>query len=206
MKVFLPLVVAVLLAAAGALPAAAQQMESHLHMDHVLKAWPETSGGAGLLPAAQASANDALQAAWFVRAYATTGDRARVRDSARSLAAVLTQGFGLRRAASGVADHIRFAADAADASDNVKLHAVHVATSAENVVRWTDEAMALARSAQFATRPGAATETARRIYSLVEQIIDGTDADGDGSISWTEGEGGLAQAAQHMGFMAQGEM
>jgi hypothetical protein len=203
MKHLPPLVLALFVIAAGAFPAAAQQMESHLHMDHVLKAWPQTAGGAGLLPAAQASANDAYRAAWFVRGYA--GDRSRVRDSVRGLVAALNQNFGLRRAAAGIADHIGFAAAAADASDNVKLHAVHVAASAANVVRWADEAVALARTVRFSTRPGVAEDAAARIYTLVEQMIGGVDADGDGTISWRDGEGGLAQAEQHMGFMVQGE-
>ena len=36
-------------------------------------------------------------------------------------------------------------------------------------------------------------------------MLDGMDADGDGEITWQEGEGGLAQAAQHMQFMKEGE-
>ena len=44
-----------------------------------------------------------------------------------------------------------------------------------------------------------------RMNELAGQLREGVDANGDGQITWEEGEGGLAQAEQHMGFMQQGE-
>jgi hypothetical protein len=40
---------------------------------------------------------------------------------------------------------------------------------------------------------------------VTAQLISGEDADGDGQVSWREGEGGLEQAEQHMGFLLRGE-
>jgi len=40
---------------------------------------------------------------------------------------------------------------------------------------------------------------------LAEELVSGRDANGDGTISWQEGEGGLDQVQQHMGFIAAAE-
>jgi hypothetical protein len=51
----------------------------------------------------------------------------------------------------------------------------------------------------------AATPLVIEIETLTEAILAGTDANGDGTASWEESEGGLAQPAQHMRFMQEGE-
>jgi hypothetical protein len=43
------------------------------------------------------------------------------------------------------------------------------------------------------------------IETLTQAILVGSDANGDGTVSWEQNEGGLAQAAQHMQFMQEGE-
>ena len=40
---------------------------------------------------------------------------------------------------------------------------------------------------------------------MLVRIVEGFDANKDGTTGWQEGEGGLAQAGQHMGFMSKGE-
>ncbi|MBL4873266.1 MAG: hypothetical protein JKY41_07695, partial [Rhodobacteraceae bacterium] len=37
------------------------------------------------------------------------------------------------------------------------------------------------------------------------QLLDGRDANGDGSVTWQEDEGGLLDTQKHMGFMRTGE-
>ena len=41
--------------------------------------------------------------------------------------------------------------------------------------------------------------------ALTDAIVNGVDADGDGRVGWQEGEGGLAQATQHLGLLKRGE-
>jgi hypothetical protein len=41
--------------------------------------------------------------------------------------------------------------------------------------------------------------------TLTQAIVAGTDANGDGTVGWGADEGGLAQAAQRMQFMKDGE-
>jgi hypothetical protein len=114
-------------------------------------------------------------------------------------------GYGVQRAAQGVAQHVRFAADSEDASDNVKLHATHVETSAGNVVAWSQRIVELGQQVQTASSPAEAAPLVVEIETLTQAILAGTDANGDGTVSWEESEGGLAQAAQHMQFMQEGE-
>jgi hypothetical protein len=114
-------------------------------------------------------------------------------------------GFGVRQAAQGVAQHVGFAADSEDASDNVKLHAGHVETSAGNVLVWSERVVELGQQVQAASSAAEAAPLVAEMQTLTATILAGTDANGDGTVSWAESEGGLAQAAQHMRLMQEGE-
>ena len=192
-------------------PAAAQS-DAHAHIGHVMTGWSDTPGGAGLLPTARSEATVAVQHAGY--AAGDTGDLGSMQaHTAHVLHAIDPgvepqgpgAGYGLRKAAQGVAAHIGFAAKSADASDNVKLHAEHVGTAAGNVVAWSEEIIALGLAVRSVDNAGEAAPMVLQIKSLTKQIAAGTDADGDGSVSWKKGEGGLAQAEAHMGFMMAGE-
>ena len=83
--------------------------------------------------------------------------------------------------------------------------APHVATSANNVVQWAGEAIAVARQIQSGTELAATWALARQLNKLASELTLGVDANGDGSIGWQEGEGGLQQAEQHANLMKKGE-
>ncbi len=101
--------------------------------------------------------------------------------------------------------HVNFAAGSDGASENVKLHAKHVSTSAENTVGWTKQIVTLGKHVQASTSAADAAAKLRLIDKLVAQLGDGTDANGDGKVTWVKGEGGLGQSQLHMGFMSKGE-
>lgn len=209
--------VAILLVAGtnlGTREAGAQQKESHLHIDHVMTSWNETPDQRGLLPTAEAEAATALEQ---INLMLENSDdlEAMKKCMTRALHALAPSrrsrgpglGYGVRRAARGVVQHIGLAASADDASDNVELHALHVSTSAGNVVAWVEEVVRMSRqvTGTIPAYRSAAIIAAQQIHDLVVHMIEGYDANADGTIGWQEGEGGLAQARQHMGFMAQGE-
>jgi hypothetical protein len=169
---------------------------SHLHMGHVLTAMKGTPGGTGLLAAAEAEIAIAVQHAGF--AVSKPGNLASIKTHTGHVLHTIApkietkgpgKGYGVKRAAAGVTKHIGFASSPAGASKNVKLHSTHVATSAINVLVWADEVIALAK----------------KMLALTKAMRDGTDANGDGKITWVNGEGGLKDARKHMGFMAKGE-
>jgi hypothetical protein len=185
---------------------------SHVHMGHVLTGWQDTPEQMGLLPTAQAEAEVAAQHAGFAASRPDDLDWMKL-HAVHVVHAIDPSvepegpglGYGVHQAAQGVAQHVRFAADSEDASDNVKLHATHVETSAGNVVVWSQRIVELGRQVQTASSAAEAAPLVVEIETLAQAILAGTDANGDGTVSWEESEGGLAQAAQHMQFMQEGE-
>jgi hypothetical protein len=185
---------------------------AHMHVGHVADAFRGTPEGQGLLPAAVAEAQVAAQHAGLAARDPTNLDGLK-RHAGHVLHALDPStvesgpggGYGVKAGADGAARHIELAAGSEGASDNVKLHANHVATAASNVSGWTDEAIELARGIQAATTADEATEKLHELIQLTDAIANGRDTDGDGRIGWQEGEGGLAQASQHLTLMKNGE-
>jgi hypothetical protein len=181
-------------------------------MGHVLSGWQDTPGQQGLLPTAQTEAEVAAQHAGFAASKPDDLEwmQLHVVHVMHALDPSVEPegpglGYGVHRAAQGVAQHVRFAADSEDASDNVKLHATHVETSAGNVVAWSERIIVLGEQVQAAQSASEAAPLVAEIETLTQAIVAGTDADSDGAVSWEADEGGLAQAAQHMQFMKDGE-
>jgi hypothetical protein len=186
--------------------------QAHLHMGHVADAFGNTPDNQGLLPTAQAEAGVAAQHAEL--ALSNRSDLGSIKRHVAHVAYAVDPstaesgpgaGYGLLVAAQGVSRHIELAAASDDASDNVKTHAAHVQTSATNVVGWAESVLELAEEVQGASSAGEAAELAEQILQLTVAIVSGQDANGDGRISWGEGEGGLEQAAFHMDLMKKGE-
>ena len=126
--------------------------QSCAHIGHVMTGWKDTPGGKGLLVTAQAEAKIAQQHANFALAKPdnikwmkthTTHVLHAVDPSAMAKGPGL--GYGVVKAAGGVAKHIQFAAKSSGASKNVKLHATHVAASANNAVDRAKKIVALAK-------------------------------------------------------------
>jgi hypothetical protein len=113
-------------------------------------------------------------------------------------------GYGMKKAALGVATHIELAARTDSASANVKTHAVHVATAARAAATRADSAIAVAQRIQAATTLEQATPLVNELVTLTQQIMSGVDANKDGKIGWDAVEGGLQQASDHMTLMLAG--
>ena len=198
--------------ALGAAPVFAQsETASHIHIGHVMKSWSQTPDGAGLLAAAMADAETARAHAGY--ALGDPEDLAAMKMHAGHVlqavapegAVQVGSGFGVARAAQGVATHIGLAAKAEGASDNVKLHAAHVASCAQNTLARVAAIRERVAQIEAADSAAAARPYAEQMLALTQALIDGVDANGDGNIGWQEGEGGLAVAKLHMGLMMAGE-
>lgn len=209
MKIY-SVIVAVALAAAAA-PAAAENM-AQAHIGHVMTGWTDTPNQAGLLPTARDEAQVAADHIGY--ALSDPGNLESIKLHATHVLHAVDpsqieqgpgSGYGVVKAAKGVVDHIGYAAGSEDASDNVNLHAEHVSTSATNVVEWGNQVADLMQKIQDADSADSAAMMAENAQKMISCIQDGCDADGDGNVTWQAGEGGLAQAEQHMGFMMAGE-
>lgn len=203
------LLVASLTLGAGA--AWAQNM-SHAHMGHVTDSWGDTPDEMGLLPTAMAEAEIAIfhatlaaqqldNLAWMQ----THANHVLHAVDATAIEAGPGLGYGVLAGAEGVAKHIIIAAESEDASENVEIHSVHVSTSANNTVARVAVIKAnitTILAASTAADAAAATQDNLRLAGL---LLAGFDANNDGVVDWTEGEGGLNEAHRHMEIMASGE-
>lgn len=185
---------------------------AHVHMGHVLTGWKDTPDKKGLLPTAMAEAKIAKTHVGLALKQPNNLKWLKL-HTGHVLHAVDPSvepkgpglGYGVMKAATGVAAHVNFAAGSDGASKNVKLHAQHVATSAENTLGWVKQIVTLGKQVQASTSAAEAAAKVRQFDKLVVMLADGTDANGDGKVTWVKGEGGLGQAELHMGFMSKGE-
>lgn len=197
------------LAALLLLPAALTAQNPHVA--HVATAFGDTPDGMGLLPAAEAEAAVAVQHAGLAaRDLTDLGSmKTHVAHVQHALDPTVVEngpgrGYGLVTAAEGVARHIELAAGVDGAAGSVVTHAPHVAQAARNTVTRAERILELADQVQAAESADAAAPMVQGIQQLSARLVDGVDADGDGSVGWQEGEGGLATARQHLGFLMGG--
>ena len=203
---------AVALAALVPGDATAQSNPAHAHMGHALDGFRDTPDSQGLLPTAVAEAQVAATHAGLAARDPSNLDAMKLhtRHVLHAVDASRIEngpgaGYGVKRAAEGAARHIELAAAAEGASDNVKTHATHIATSARNAAARADRIAELAGQVEAATSADAAAPLVAEIATLAQQMVAGVDANGDGRIGWQEGEGGLETAATHGGLMKRGE-
>lgn len=182
------------------------------HLGHVVSGFMDTPDKSGFLPMALAEAKIAAQHAAFA---ARTPDNLQAMqlhaghvihaiDPAQAPSGP-GKGFGMKRAAGGIAQHVELAAKEPAASANVKTHAVHVATAARSAMARGDQAIAIAKQIQSATTAAAAASLVAQLVSACDQLIAGSDNNADGRIDWGNGEGALQQAQDHMTLLLAGE-
>ncbi len=182
------------------------------HVGHVVNSFFDTPMNMGLLPAALKEAATAAQHAALSMRTPTNLDAMKMHAGhvinaidPTIVAAGPGLGYGLKKAANGVAAHIELAAKSQGASPNVTMHAAHVATAARAAAARADQAIALAKQIQAATSASDAAALTSQLASLTAQLTAGVDANGDGKIGWQEAEGGLQQAQEHVNLLLAGE-
>lgn len=182
-----------------------------LHLGHLLNTIGETPNRRGLLPTAMAESRVAAQHAQLALQQPT--NLAYMQTHALHVIHAIDPtivttgpgaGYGAKKAALAIAAHSDLAAAAPGATEAQAMHAGHVAVSARNVVRRTDQILALAQRVGTATTAAAAAALISQIVSLSDQLIAGSDANGDGRITWDQNEGGLQQCEEHAKFMLGG--
>lgn len=178
-------------------------------MEYITVAAPETPQGMALLPLAVAEAEVAAEHARLADLRPDDLDWMKM-HAAHILHAVAPQlappgpglGYGVEQAARDISRQVRLAARAPGANGEMQTHAGHVATAAGNVVTWSEAVKTLAQAVLVASEPEEAAEKIDRLILLTDAILRGNDADGDGTVTWQRGEGGLEQAERHMELMA----
>lgn len=179
-----------------------------VHIGHVVNKFFDTPDSLGLLPTAVAEARIAVQHAQL--AARNTNVLSAMQTHAGHVINALDptivkqgpgRGYGVKKAATGVATHIELAAKAPGASAAVITHSVHIATAARSTVARADKIIAIAQKIQAATTAQEAASLVAQMVSLCDQLIAGEDVNGDGRITWDNGEGGLQQVQEHVDLM-----
>lgn len=185
---------------------------AHNHIGHVMTSWKDTPNMQGFLPTAVADAKVAATHAGLAAKALDNLDSMKL-HAGHVLNALDPSiemkgpgsGYGVKRAATGAMQHVGFAAKAPGASAAVTTHTEHVSASLGNVVQWTDQAIATAQKIRAATMASEAVPLVTDLVNQTNSIANGMDANKDGKTGWQTGEGGLAQAQMHMGFMMKAE-
>jgi tellurite resistance protein len=199
--------ISLLVFGAGSVALSGQGATVQTHIGHVLDSFNGTPMNMGLLPTAMAEAKTAAQHAGL--AAKSTSLQMMQTHAGHVINAIdptiVAQGpgagYGVKKAAQGVAQHAGLAAMAADANAMVKTHSMHVTTAANNVVAMSDDIVAIAQKIRMSTSMDEAQKLAMEMQTKAEQLTTGVDADNNGQISWNKPEGALNQAQQHMMFM-----
>jgi len=180
------------------------------HVQHVNKSWADTPQQKGFMETAIGEAKIAALHAGF--AAKKPDDLAWMKMHNTHVINAIDpskepkgpgMGYGVIKASKGVIKHINLAAGSKDASDYLKMHSVHVATSAENAVKRSEEVLKLSEILQKTNSAKEAARLSKEIVVLTQAILNGTDANGDGKITWQAGEGGLLESQKHLGFIVK---
>jgi predicted lipoprotein with Yx(FWY)xxD motif len=183
-----------------------------VHLAHITTTFQDAPGHQGLLATAVAEAKIAAQHAALA---AKAGDNL---DSMKLHAGHVMHavdpgvepagpglGFGVRRAAAGVVEHIQLASKAPTVSINVLTFAARIIASGNTTVKRADEVVVVARRIRAATTAAEAAPEVARLNLLAQQMTSGLDVNRDGLIGWQTGEGGLGQVQAQMESMLEGE-
>jgi hypothetical protein len=183
-----------------------------VHIGHIMNAFKDTPDNQSLLAVAMAEAKTANTHATL--AARNPGNLDALKLHAGHILNALDPsivpmgpglGYGLKKAALGIEQHVELAAKTPGASPNVAMHSTHVSAAAKSTADRADKAIELAKKVQASTNAAEAADLMNQLISVTGQLTTGEDVNGDGKIDWKDPEGGLQQVEQHMKLMLAGE-
>ena len=182
--------------------------EAAVHLDHLATAFGATPDGVGIIQAGMAEAFVAREYAWLAGR-----DSADVRAMSSSMIHVLHAidpaaapggaglGYGFRRAAEAVVQHINLAMAVEDIPEHLAFHGPYILRAAEGAIARSYDVEGLARRIRAGTDPAATLELIEDLRPLIRAMAYGSDDDRDGRIGHTADEAGLAQAWYHLSLL-----
>jgi hypothetical protein len=187
--------------------ARAQQPDMlQVHIGHIMESFKDTPKQQGLLPTALEDAKIAVQHAALAAKAPENLEQVKL-HAGHVINAVDPSvemkgpgsGYGVKRAAAGVVQHVELAAKAASASTTAKSQALYVARWGNNVVKWSDDVVELAQEIRAATSASQAASLVSELTTLTEQLIKGIPP-----VGRFDAQGGLQQAQERMEQMKKG--
>ncbi len=157
---------------------------AHVHIGHALTGWFDTPNKNGLLVTAEQEATIAAANAELMIEVATRGDLVAAKKFLKNIGHALDpetypggngKGYGLRRAANGAISHLKFAADSADATNNVLRSVARTSIVANSALEKCDEALILVEEAMLIDDLEILAELGRELRDLTNDIAGGPD-------------------------------
>jgi len=199
-----------------------------LHVRHLLVAFPATPANNGLVTGLLKASTQLDALAQDMLAAQANGDAAALRRDAESMLNLLVggqsedhrdwdndgaildpgDGFGLLLNGDspgyieGSTDHAGYAASAPDATQNMIVHGAHVEVCAQNLEQWSPQLRDLLKQILQAQVGPESEPLVRQAVALADEILEGTDLNGNEQIEPLPGEGGARTAYQHAYYMA----
>ena len=156
-----------------------EAIPAHLHIGHVMTNWRDTPGTRGFLPVAIDEARVAVLHARLAAKGARlddiqlqAGHVLMALDPAVEPGAPGAAGYGVRKAVTAGLQHLDFAAKAEGATASITTHAGEVSSLLSQVLRWVDQAIAVAQKIRAATDAGDAAGPAADLAALTGRISD----------------------------------
>ncbi len=193
-------------------PSFAQQGQTIPLILNITRGGPATPGNVGYLTLAETHITAAaisidralLEGASLSAVHNHIRDVIRAIDPSSSESSPGTR-TGLLHSVAAINASIAVARGLPAASANVKKQGQRVLEASDNVIEWSQHLLELAELATRTTSIEDAKEMIGRMRARLRDIHGGTDADGDGLITWRRGEAGLVQLREHVEFLAKAE-
>ncbi|MFH1185252.1 MAG: protein kinase [Chloroflexota bacterium] len=202
--------------------------EGLLHVRHLLVSFSRSPNGVGLLDGLLADANLVSSSSKNMLNLYQSGDEAGTRSEAEAVLNVLVgsqspehtdwdgdgqvedpgDGYGLLLNGDnsgyiqGSYSHAEFSASAPDATENMQSHGEHVMISARNLEEWAPQLRDLLKQILASPFDPSIGGMIRQAVALSDNMLVGTDLNGNERIEAISGEGGAATAYQHALYMA----
>lgn len=108
------------------------------------------------------------------------------------------QGYALQ-----TISHAEFAAQSADATENIKTHSEHVVTCINNIEGWSEQMLDLTLQLQEISFGPEMEPLISQLLKLSSNMLYGVDTNGNGLIEAVVGEGGADTVYEHAYYMAE---
>ncbi len=183
---------------------------SHIHINHLIKSWPEAPKTMGLL---QVATKEAAIATLYIKLSRIHDQdlhwiKLNIKKAQHALKSTSGEegglGYGLIKATYDIAKETKLAASD-EASINVKLHSKAIIMSAYNTAGIAKKMERICRKVANTMSIAQALTYIDELDILSNTLLEGADLDKDGAITTFNHEGGLNLARDKLTFMARAE-
>lgn len=181
---------------------------SHVHVGHALTGWVDTPEQRGLFVTAERIGQEIARKSVDSFQVAREGDVAAVHRKLGEIEALLGDrrrqepeepgGYTFLNALQLAVDHMRFASESQDASQNIRQGVEKFVTNSEVVFARVEVLKTLVEVAGSETDPEALSDTLREIRIVAVENLEGEDVNDNGRIGDTPQEYGLRQLRRDM--------